>query len=35
MRGEDADAAQLSVQCSIDNMDEEIKIVEEGETPGS
>ena len=35
MRGEDADAAQISVQCSIDNMDEEIKIVEEGETPGS
>jgi hypothetical protein len=35
MRGEDADAAQLSVQCSVENMDEEIKIVEEGETPGS
>ena len=35
MRSEDADAARLSVKCSIENMDEEIKIVEEGETPGS
>lgn len=35
MRGEDAEAAQLSVKCSVENMDEEIKIVEEGETPGS
>ncbi len=35
MRGEDADAARLSVKCSVENMDEEIKIVEEGEQPGS
>lgn len=35
MRMEDADAARLSVRCSVDNMDEEIKIVEEGETAGS
>jgi len=35
MRGEDADAARLSVKCSVQNMDEEIKIVEEGETQNS
>jgi hypothetical protein len=35
MRTEDADAARLSVKCSVENMDEEIKIVEEGEAPGS
>lgn len=35
MRWEDADAARLSVQCSIDNMDEEIKIVEPGAAQNS
>ena len=35
MRSEDADGARLSVKCSIENMDEEIKIVEEGESQGS
>lgn len=35
MRGEDADAARLSVKCSVENMDEEIKIVEPGEQQGS
>lgn len=32
MRGESARAARISVKTSIDNMDEEMKIVEEGET---
>ena len=31
MRSEKADRARISVRCSIDNMDEEIKIVEEGD----
>lgn len=31
MRGESARAARISVMCSIDNMDEEMKIVEEGD----
>lgn len=31
MRGESARAARISVRCSIDNMDEELKIVEQGE----
>jgi hypothetical protein len=31
MRGESARAARISVKCSIDNMDEEVKIVEEGD----
>ena len=35
MRSEDADGARLSVKTSIENMDEEIKIVEEGESQGS
>ena len=35
MRSEDADGARLSVKTSIENMDEEIKIVEEGESEGS
>jgi hypothetical protein len=35
MRAEDADAARLSVRCSVENMDEEIKIVEPGEQEGS
>src|ERR1700744_2229078 len=32
MRGENAQYARVSVKCSIDNMDEELKIVEEGDT---
>ena len=32
MRGENARRARLSVRCSIDNADEEIKIVEQNET---
>jgi len=35
MRGENARCARISVRCSIDNMDEEIKIVEEGEMQNS
>lgn len=35
MNGEKAARARISVKCSIENMDEEIKIVEEGETSGS
>jgi hypothetical protein len=35
MRTEKAARAQLSVETSIDNMDEEVKIVTEGETQGS
>jgi predicted RNA-binding Zn-ribbon protein involved in translation (DUF1610 family) len=35
MRAEKADRARLSVKCSVENMDEEIKIVEEGEIKGS
>jgi ribosomal protein S27AE len=31
MRGESARAARISVKCSVDNMDEELKIVEAGE----
>lgn len=35
MRGEDAQWAYIGVKCSIDNMDEEIRIVTEGDTAGS
>ena len=32
MRAEDAEAARIGVKCSIDNMDEEVKIVQQGDT---
>lgn len=32
LRGESARCARISVKCSIENMDEEMKIVEQGET---
>lgn len=35
MRAEKANRARLSVNCSIENMDEEIKIVEQGQTENS
>lgn len=35
MRSESADGARISVRCSVDNMDEELKIVEEGEQANS
>jgi len=35
LRGEKARYARIAVKCSIDNMDEEMKIVEEGDMSGS
>ena len=35
MRTEDADWAQIGIKCTIDNMDDELKIVAEGDTKGS
>jgi hypothetical protein len=35
MRGENARCARISVKCSVENMDEELKIVEQGEMANS